>query len=126
MRLTRGPGGRHKTRMCLFCKIVAREIPGKIVYEDDDVLAFEDIRPVAPTHTLVIPKRHIASLNEAKPEDAELLGKVLVAAGKVAKQAGIDQSGWRLVLNNGPNAGQTVFHIHAHVLGGRGMTWPPG
>lgn len=112
--------------MCLFCKIVAREIPGKIVYEDDDVLAFEDIRPVAPTHTLVIPKRHIASLNEAKPEDAELLGKVLVAAGKVAKQAGIDQSGWRLVLNNGPNAGQTVFHIHAHVLGGRGMAWPPG
>mgnify|MGYP001274230113 CR=1 FL=1 len=112
--------------MCLFCKIVAREVPGKIVYEDDDVLAFEDIRPVAPTHTLVIPKRHIASLNEAKPEDAELLGKVLVAAAKVAKQAGIDQSGWRLVLNNGPNAGQTVFHIHAHVLGGRGMTWPPG
>lgn len=112
--------------MCLFCKIIAREIPGKIVYEDDDVLAFEDIRPVAPTHTLVIPKRHIASIDEAKPEDAELLGKVLLAASKVAKQAGIQEGGWRLVINNGANAGQTVFHIHAHVLGGRGMQWPPG
>jgi len=112
--------------MCLFCKIIAREIPGTIVYEDDDVLAFEDIRPVAPTHTLVIPKRHIASIDEAKPEDAELLGKVLLAASKVAKQAGIQEGGWRLVINNGANAGQTVFHIHAHVLGGRGMQWPPG
>lgn len=112
--------------MCLFCKIIAREVPGKIVYEDDDVLAFEDIRPVAPTHTLVIPKRHIVSIDEAKPEDAQLLGKLMLVASKIAKDAGIQEGGWRFVINNGANAGQSVFHIHAHVLGGRAMQWPPG
>jgi histidine triad (HIT) family protein len=112
--------------MCLFCKSVSREVPGKIVYEDEDVLAFSDVRPVAPTHALVIPKRHVASLNELEPGDAELVGKMVLAAKKVAADAGISQSGWRLVVNTGPDAGQSVFHIHAHVLGGRGMGWPPG
>lgn len=112
--------------MCLFCKVIAREVPANVLYEDDDVLAFADIRPVAPTHALVIPKRHIASIDEANPDDAQLLGKVMLAASLVAKQAGIQQGGWRLVVNNGANAGQSVFHIHAHVLGGRAMHWPPG
>lgn len=111
--------------MCLFCQIVERKVPAKIVYEDDDVLAFVDIRPVAPTHSLVIPKRHITSLDHASAEDAEVLGKLMLAAGKVAKEAGVD-NGWRLVINNGADAGQSVFHIHAHVLGGRSMHWPPG
>lgn len=111
--------------MCLFCQIVERKIPAKVVYEDDDVLAFVDIRPVAPTHTLVIPKRHITSLDHASHEDIEVLGKVMVAAAKVAKEAGVE-NGWRFVINNGADAGQSVFHIHAHVLGGRSMQWPPG
>lgn len=112
--------------MCLFCQIVSRQVPGKIVYEDDDVLAFSDIRPVAPTHALVIPKRHIASLNDLEPSDAELVGKMVLVAKKIAKEAGLADEGWRLVVNTGPNAGQSVFHIHAHVLGGREMGWPPG
>lgn len=112
--------------MCLFCKVIAREVPATILYEDDDVLAFSDIRPVAPTHALIIPKRHIVSIDESSPDDAELLGKVMLAASQVAQQAGIQEGGWRLVINNGPNAGQSVFHIHAHVLGGRAMHWPPG
>lgn len=112
--------------MCLFCKVIAREVPANILYEDDDVLAFADIRPVAPTHALVIPKRHIVSIDEAAPEHAELLGKVMLAASHVAKEAGIQEGGWRLVINNGEHAGQSVFHIHAHVLGGRAMHWPPG
>lgn len=112
--------------MCLFCQIVSRQVPGKIVYEDDDVLAFSDIRPVAPTHALVIPKRHIASLNDLEPSDAELVGKMVLVAKKIAKEAGLADEGWRLVVNTGPHAGQSVFHIHAHVLGGREMGWPPG
>lgn len=112
--------------MCLFCKLIAREVPANILYEDDEILAFSDIRPAAPTHALVIPKKHIVSLDDAKPEDAELLGKMMVVASRVAKDAGIQESGWRFVINNGQNAGQSVFHIHAHVLGGRAMQWPPG
>jgi histidine triad (HIT) family protein len=112
--------------MCLFCKMITREIPAKILFEDDDVLAFADIKPVAPTHALVIPKRHIQSLNETEPADAELLGKLLLAAKRAAREAGLTSNGWRLVINSGPDAGQSVFHIHAHVLGGRGMAWPPG
>ncbi len=112
--------------MCLFCKIVKREVPASILFEDDTLLAFSDIRPVAPTHALVIPKRHIASLDEASPEDAALLGKLVLAGQRVAREAGIERSGWRAVINSGSDAGQSVFHIHLHVLGGRAMAWPPG
>jgi histidine triad (HIT) family protein len=112
--------------MCLFCKIIKREVPATILFEDGDLLAFADIRPVAPTHALVIPKRHIESLNAASPADAELLGKLLLAAQRLAKEAGIAETGWRAVANTGKDAGQTVFHVHVHVLGGRDMAWPPG
>jgi histidine triad (HIT) family protein len=112
--------------MCLFCKIAKKEIPAKVLFEDDDLLAFSDIKPVAPTHALIIPKRHVESLNHATVEDERLLGKMLLAARRVAKEAGVDQTGWRAVVNSGPNAGQSVFHVHVHVLGGRAMEWPPG
>ena len=112
--------------MCLFCKIIAKEIPAKVLFEDDDLLVFSDIHPVAPTHALVIPKKHIVSLNEATPGDAALLGKLLLAAQRVARDAKLESSGWRAVMNNGPGAGQSVFHVHVHVLGGREMAWPPG
>jgi len=112
--------------MCLFCKIIAKEIPAKVLFEDDDLLVFSDIHPVAPTHALVIPKKHIVSLNEATPGDATLLGKLLLAAQRVAREAKLESSGWRAVMNNGPGAGQSVFHVHVHVLGGREMAWPPG
>jgi histidine triad (HIT) family protein len=112
--------------MCLFCKIAKKEIAAKVLFEDDDLLAFSDMKPVAPTHALVIPKRHIESLNHAVPEDAALLGQLLLAARRVASEAGIDVSGWRAVVNNGVDAGQSVFHVHVHVLGCRAMAWPPG
>ena len=112
--------------MCLFCKIVKKEIPAKVLFEDEQVVAFSDVKPQAPTHALVIPKRHIVSLNEATPADAELLGRLVIAAQRVAREAGISDSGWRFVVNNGAHAGQSVFHVHAHVLGGRPMAWPPG
>jgi histidine triad (HIT) family protein len=112
--------------MCLFCKVVKKEIPAKVLFEDDELVAFSDLRPVAPTHALVIPKRHIQSLDQASPGDAALLGKLLLAAQRVAREAGVDASGWRAVINNGPDAGQSVFHVHVHVLGGRAMAWPPG
>ena len=112
--------------MCLFCKIAQKEIPAKVLFEDDDLVAFSDIKPVAPTHALIIPKRHVESLNYATLEDATLLGKLLLAARRVVKEAGIETTGWCAVVNNGPNAGQSVFHVHVHVLGGRAMEWPPG
>jgi histidine triad (HIT) family protein len=112
--------------MCLFCKIVNKEVPAKIVFEDDDLLAFHDIKAGAPTHVLVIPKRHVASLNDVGPEEAPLLGKIVAAAQRVARETGIAETGYRVVFNTGPNAGQTVFHVHMHVLGGRAMAWPPG
>jgi histidine triad (HIT) family protein len=112
--------------MCLFCKIVKKEIPAKILFEDEHLVAFSDVNPQAPTHALVIPRRHIVSLNEATSADAELLGRLVIAAQRVAREAGISDSGWRLVVNNGAHAGQSVFHVHAHVLGGRPMAWPPG
>ncbi|MBT3046043.1 MAG: histidine triad nucleotide-binding protein [gamma proteobacterium symbiont of Ctena orbiculata] len=111
---------------CLFCKFVTGEIQPDKVYEDDDLFAFRDINPQAPTHILVIPKRHIATLNELEPGDQALLGKLTLAAQKIAKDEGIDGSGYRLVLNCNSDAGQSVFHIHMHLLGGRGMSWPPG
>ncbi len=111
---------------CIFCKIVSGDIPGDIIYQDDDVLAFRDLNPQAPTHILVIPKKHIATTNEIEPEDAELVGKMYLAAKQIAKDEGIAESGYRCVLNCNAEAGQTVFHIHLHILGGRPMGWPPG
>jgi len=112
--------------MCLFCKIVAKQVPAKVLFEDDELLAFHDINPGAPTHVLVIPKRHVVSLLDAEPADEALLGKLLRAARRVAETTGIAESGFRAVVNTGPDAGQSVFHIHVHVLGGRPMAWPPG
>ena len=111
---------------CLFCKIINKEIPAQIVYEDQNVLAFKDISPQAPVHLLVIPKKHIASINEAGVEDEQLIGKMILAAQKLANEAGIAKGGYRIVLNCNEDGGQTVFHIHLHLLGGRSMQWPPG
>lgn len=110
----------------IFTKIINREIPADILYEDDDVLAFSDVNPQAPVHFLVIPKQPIATVNDIQPDDAELVGKLVLAAKKLAKEKGIDEEGYRLVMNCNEGAGQTVFHIHLHVLGGRALTWPPG
>lgn len=111
---------------CLFCKIVSREIPGSIVFEDDQVLAFNDINPQAPTHVLVIPKRHIESLNDLQPSDDQIVGELARRAAAIAKERGISTSGFRTVFNTNRDAGQTVSHIHLHLLGGRSMGWPPG
>jgi|SRR5579872_5004775 len=110
----------------LFEKIIAHEIPATIVYEDDLVLAFRDIKPQAPTHVLVIPKKPIARLSEARPEDHQVLGHLLLKAAEVAEKLGLTRSGFRLVFNNGPDAGEAVPHLHCHILGGRPMSWPPG
>lgn len=111
---------------CLFCKMIAGEITPDTVYEDAEVLAFRDINPQAPTHVLVIPKTHISTLNDLQPEHAALVGKLFLAAQKVAQAEGIAERGYRTVMNCNREAGQSVFHIHLHVLGGRGMHWPPG
>ncbi|HSE50116.1 MAG TPA: histidine triad nucleotide-binding protein [Terriglobales bacterium] len=110
---------------CLFCKIIAGQIPARKVYEDDQVFAFEDINPQAPTHLLIIPKRHIVGLKEARPEDAELLGYMQLVAAKLGRERQIEE-GYRTVYNVGPGAGQSVFHIHLHLIGGRPLRWPPG
>jgi len=110
----------------LFEKIVVREIPAEIVYEDDLVLAFRDIKPQAPTHVLIIPKRPIPRVGEAKAEDLAVLGHLLLKAGEVAKTLGLGKSGFRLVFNNGRDAGEAVPHLHCHILGGRPLGWPPG
>ena len=107
---------------CLFCKIIAAQIPSKKVYEDERVYAFDDIQPQAPTHVLIIPKQHIVGLKEAKPEDAEILGYCQLAAAKIARQRGIED-GYRTVYNVGPRAGQSVFHLHLHLVGGRDLKW---
>lgn len=112
--------------MTLFEKIIAREIPADIVYEDEHCVAFRDINPQAPVHVLVVPRKPIVNVASAEPGDAELLGRVLLAAQATAQTLGIAEGGYRLVLNNGADAGQTVFHLHCHVLGGRALTWPPG
>ena len=111
---------------CLFCRIIAREIPASIVYEDDRVVAFNDINPQSPTHVLVAPKRHIASLNDLAPGDDQIVGEVVRRAAAIASERGIAADGFRIVFNTNRDAGQTVFHIHLHLLGGRSMTWPPG
>ena len=111
---------------CLFCKIAAGNIPAKLIYEDEKVIAFDDINPQAPQHKLVIPRKHIATLNEMSVEDNALLGHMTYTAANIAKTLDIAEQGYRLVMNCNRGAGQTVFHIHAHLLGGRQMTWPPG
>ena len=110
---------------CIFCKIVAGEIPAKKVMEGDHVIAFHDIDPKAPAHILVIPKKHIASLAHIEPSDEPLLGKLLATAADVAREQGLNR-GYRLVISTGPEGGQTVDHLHVHLLGGRQMHWPPG
>ena len=111
---------------CLFCRIANREIPASIVYEDDQLLAFKDINPGAPTHVLIIPKRHIATLNDLQPGDDALVGAMTRAAADIAAKVGIAEDGFRTVFNTNANAGQSVFHIHLHLLGGRSLAWPPG
>ena len=112
--------------MTIFQKIIDRQIPASIVYEDDHVLAFDDIAPQAPVHVLVIPKKPLVNLSDASDADAELLGKLLSAVRKVAEAKGLVESGYRVVANNGRDAQQSVFHLHFHVLGGRKLGWPPG
>lgn len=111
---------------CLFCRIIARDIPASIVYEDDDLLAFNDINPQAPTHVLVIPKRHIDSLDALQPADDALIGSMARCAAAIARERSIALAGYRTVFNTNRDAGQTVFHVHLHLLGGRAMGWPPG
>ena len=110
----------------LFEKIIAREIPADIVFEDDQVLAFRDLNPKAPTHVLIIPKKPIARISEAKPDDHQVLGHLLLKAAEVAEKLGLKSGGYRLVFNNGPDAGEAVPHLHCHIFGGRKMNWPPG
>ncbi|MFM8683146.1 MAG: histidine triad nucleotide-binding protein [Chthoniobacterales bacterium] len=112
--------------MTLFERIAAGEIPAQIVRKDDDVLAIRDINPQAPVHILVTPRKLIARIGQADADDAALLGKLLLAAREIAREEGIEESGYRLVINNGPNAGESVPHLHVHLLGGRAMDWPPG
>ncbi|SEI40556.1 histidine triad (HIT) family protein [Allopseudospirillum japonicum] len=111
---------------CIFCKLVKGELPADILYQDDEVMAFRDIDPKAPHHFLVIPKRHIATLNDLTPEDAALVGRLQVTAAQLAKEYGFDESGYRVVMNCNQDGGQTVWHIHMHVLAGRTLSWPPG
>jgi histidine triad (HIT) family protein len=111
---------------CLFCKMVNGQIKPAVVYEDDEVLAFRDVNPQAPTHVLVIPKRHISTVNDLDAGNVHLVGRMMLAAKQVAADAGIAERGYRTVLNCNPEAGQSVYHIHLHVLGGRPMHWPPG
>lgn len=110
---------------CIFCKIIHGDIPADLLYQDDEVLAFNDISPQAPTHILVIPKQHISGPERLTAADEALIGKLVRVGTDLAKEQGLDD-GFRLVMNNGERAGQTVFHLHMHVLGGRSMTWPPG
>ena len=111
---------------CLFCEIVAGRIPARVVYQDDQVIAFHDISPQAPSHTLIIPKKHITSLLELSPDDDAIIGSLVRKARDLAQQAGLDERGFRLVFNCGEDAGYSVYHIHLHLIGGRKLGWPPG
>lgn len=111
---------------CIFCKIAAGELKSDIVHQDDRIVAFRDMNPQAPTHVLVVPRKHVATINDLEEEDAEVAGRLFLVAAKVAAAEGVDQSGYRVVMNCMEGAGQSVFHIHLHVLGGRPFRWPPG
>lgn len=111
---------------CLFCKIRDGEIPGDIVYENDNVMAFNDVNPQAPVHVLIIPKKHISTVNDLSQGDQQVMGELFFAARHIASEHGVSDDGYRLVVNCNQKAGQTVFHIHMHLLAGRNMTWPPG
>lgn len=111
---------------CLFCKIIIGEIPGEVVHQDDHALVIRDINPQAPTHLLVIPREHIESLDDASQKDEAMLGHLLRIGARVANSEGLGESGYRTVINTGAGAGQSVFHLHVHVLGGRALSWPPG
>jgi histidine triad (HIT) family protein len=111
---------------CLFCSIIGGKIKGEIVFEDQNVVAFKDIRPAAPVHLLIVPRKHIESVSSLVAEDSPIIGAIFSAAAKLARDFGIAESGYRVVVNNGPDAGQSVFHLHYHLLGGRPMHWPPG
>jgi histidine triad (HIT) family protein len=110
---------------CLFCDIIAGQLPSRKIYEDDKACVFEDVKPQAPTHVLIVPKRHIVDLKNALPEDAEIIGHLHLLAAKIARERDIED-GYRTVFNVGPKAGQSVFHLHLHLLGGRTLRWPPG
>ena len=111
---------------CIFCKIVSNEIQGDVVYRDDQVTAFRDIQPVAPTHILIVPNKHIESVNDLETADEPLMGHLITTAGKLAKEEGIEQSGYRLIMNTGADGGQAVFHVHLHLIGGQPMKHPMG
>lgn len=111
---------------CIFCKIAKKEAPAKIIYEDDEIVAFDDLHPKAPHHKLIIPRKHIATLNDVDEKDSNLMGHMLLVAKKLAKQLGIDEEGYRVLMNVNRGGGQLVFHIHLHLIGGRPMSWPPG
>jgi histidine triad (HIT) family protein len=111
---------------CLFCGIIDGRVKAKVVYRDDAVVAFNDIRPRAPVHILIIPRKHIASVLDIEPNDGELIGQIFQVAARLAREHGVAESGFRVVVNAGPDAGQSVFHLHCHLLGGRQMGWPPG
>lgn len=112
-------------KACLFCKIIAKEIPSKAEYEDDEIYAFADVNPQAPAHILIVPKKHFSQVADISESDAELMGKLILIGRKLAAKKKLEK-GYRIVINNGPQAGQTVFHLHFHLLGGRRFTWPPG
>jgi histidine triad (HIT) family protein len=122
------PGGEYMNRdpNCIFCKIIEKKIPSRVVYEDDLSLAFEDVNPQAPVHILVVPKKHISEIHSMTEGDRELIGHLFLTARKIAAQKSLDEKGYRMVINNGAGVGQTVFHIHLHVLSGRRFHWPPG
>ncbi len=120
------PAGQSERPECLFCKIRDGQIPARVVYRDAHCLAFEDLRPQAPTHLLLIPNKHIATINDLTAADREVVGQLSVAAAALAKERGHAESGYRLVMNTLGDAGQTVFHIHLHLLAGRALSWPPG
>jgi histidine triad (HIT) family protein len=111
---------------CLFCRIIAKKVPAKILYDDEDVTAFEDVNPQAPVHALVVPKKHISTTLDITEEDSELIGRLFRVANRIATEKGIAERGFRLVMNTNSEAGQSVYHIHLHLLGGRRMHWPPG
>ena len=111
---------------CIFCKIAAKEIPAKIAFEDSELLAFHDIHPMAPVHLQIIPKRHIARVSDLTQETVEVLGQLVLTANRLAVETGVAEPGYRLVINCNPAAGQSVYHLHLHLLGGRSMSWPPG